>query len=90
MQFLIKPHIMNYTKLMSHNPTKYGSFINSIGQTIDFYEHPLRGDESPVLCVCHELQLASYSDFWELDDMTAGHREYEPKFIDSELRYGNL
>lgn len=71
---------MNYSKLMSHNPTSYGTFKNSIGQEIEFLEHPLRGDESEVICVCHELKLAAYSSFFETDDMTAGHGEYEPSF----------
>jgi hypothetical protein len=81
---------MNYSKLMQHNPTSYGKFINSLDQIIEFYEHPLKGDEFPVICVCHSLQLAAASDFWETDDMTAGHREYEPSFQDGKLFIGQF
>lgn len=81
---------MNYEKLMSHNPTKYGEFTNTKGQLIEFYEHPLIGDEWPVICVSHELKLAATSDFYELDDMTAEHGEYEPVFIDGELYHGEF
>lgn len=81
-------HTMNYEKLMSRNPTIYGQMINSIGQTIHFVEHPILGDEAEVICVWHEGKLADYSTFFELDDMIADHKEYEPKFIDGELVIG--
>lgn len=75
---------------MSHNPTQYGEMVNTKGQKITFYEHPLRGDEAEVICVCHELQLAAYSTFFELDDMTAEHGEYEPSFQDGKLLIGEF
>ena len=81
---------MNYAKLMQHNPTSYGTWVNLAGQTIEFYEHPLKGDEAEVICVCHELQLADYSTFFETDDMTASHREYEPSFINGVLHIGDM
>lgn len=63
---------------------------NSIGQDIEFLECPRDGDEAPVICVCHDLKLASYSDFYELDDMTAEHGEYEPRFVDGQFQHGDL
>ena len=81
---------MNYAKLMQHNPTSFGTFTNSMGQIIDFLEHPLKGDEAQVICVCHELQLAEYSTFYETDDMTQDHREYEPSFLDGKLYIGEF
>jgi len=81
---------MNYKKLMSHNPTSFGSIINKVGQEITFYEHPLRGDEAPVIIVCHELQLAESSDFMETDDMANEDGEYQPSFIDGELYIGEF
>jgi hypothetical protein len=79
---------MNYEKLMNHRPTSYGTMVNSKGQEIEFYEHPTRGDESAVICVCHELKLAQYSSFFETDDMMAEHGEYEPIFINGVLFIG--
>jgi hypothetical protein len=80
---------MNYKKLTALNPTKYGSMINSLGQEIIFVEHPLKGDEYPVIAICHELQLAGVTDFFELDDMMADHGEYEPWFNENgELEIG--
>ena len=73
---------------MSQNPTKYGQMTNSLGQLIEFYEHPTRGEVAPVICACHELQLADYSGFFETDDMTADHGEYEPSFVNGELQIG--
>ena len=79
---------LNYAKLIALEPTIYGSMKNSIGQLIEFVEHPTRGEDSPVLCICHELQIAAVSDFYELDDMTAEHGEYEPIFIDGVFYHG--
>jgi hypothetical protein len=79
---------MNYKKLMEHNPTEYDRMINSYGQEIVFYEHPLKGDEFPVIIVCHELELADYTDFMETTDMMAEHKEYEPSFIKGQLHIG--
>ena len=80
---------MNYEKLMSYKPTVYGEMTNSQGQKIIFVEHPTRGDEYPVIAVCHELQVASATDFFDLDDMTAEHGEYEPWFNEEgELEIG--
>jgi hypothetical protein len=80
--------MLNYKKLMNANPTKFGEIINSLGQKIEFYEHPYQGDEHPVNAVCHELQLAAATDFFELDDITADHKEYEPSFQDGKLFIG--
>lgn len=79
---------MNYQKLMDYNPTSLGKFTNSLNQEIEFYEHPILGDEAGVVCVCHELKLASTSGFMETDDMVADHKEYEPLFIEGKLTYG--
>lgn len=81
---------MNYEKLISLNPTSYGKMINSIGQEIEFFEHPIKGDTTFVLCVCHQLKLASYSTFMETDDMTAEHKEYEPTFVNGILLIGGF
>jgi hypothetical protein len=80
---------MNYQKLISLNPTSYGKIVNSKNQEIEFYEHPLRGDEAPVIAVCHALERAETTDFFEIDDMTASHKEYEPWWDEEgELNYG--
>jgi hypothetical protein len=79
---------MNYTKLMANEPTELDRMINDLGQKIVFYEHPLRGDEFPVIIVCHELELADHTDFMETDDMTAEHGEYQPSFVNGKLYIG--
>lgn len=80
--------MLNYEKLMAHKPTEYERMTNSLGQEIVFYEHPTRGDEAEVICVCHELKLASYSTFMETDDMKSDHGEYEPSFVDGKFLIG--
>lgn len=71
---------MDYKKLMENNPTSFGKMMNDKGQLIEFYEHPIHGDEAPIICVCHELNYASSSGFYETDDMEAEHGEYQPSF----------
>jgi hypothetical protein len=80
---------MNYEKFMSNNPFQLGEMVNSKGQNITFYEHPVYGDEVEVVCVCHEMRVANYSGFMETDDMMAEHGEYEPWFDMNEYRVGN-
>lgn len=72
--------MINYNKLMNTNPTSYGVMMNDKGQKIEFFEHPTWGEESYVICACHELQLADYSGFYETGDMKAEHGEYQPWF----------
>jgi hypothetical protein len=74
---------MNYQKLMEKNPTELGSFLNSKLQKVYFYEHPIYGDESEIIVVSHDKKVASYSGFFDLEDMTATHGEYEPWFDDA-------
>jgi hypothetical protein len=80
--------MLNYQKLMDKNPTSYGKMINDQGQEIEFFEHPIFGDETEVIVACHELQLASYSTFFDTHDMTAEHGEYQPSFVDGQLQIG--
>ena len=79
---------MNYKKLMDNNPTEYERITNSLGQEIVFYEHPFKGDEFPVIIVCHALELADYTDFMETGDMMEDHQEYEPSFVEGKLYIG--
>jgi hypothetical protein len=70
--------MLNYTKLITFNPTEYGEMINSLGQKIVFIEHPIKGDVVEVICICHELKLAAYSTFFDTNDME--YSDYEPSF----------
>ena len=82
--------MINYEKLMSKNPTEYERFTNSKGQEIVFGEDPIEGCDAPIICVCHELKLASSSDFYETDDMLESHKEYEPSFEDGKFWIGDM
>ena len=75
---------------MKHNPTSFGTMTNSKGQEIEFFEHPIEGDMSFVICACHELEKAADSTFFETDDMEEEHGEYEPSFIDGKLHIGDF
>jgi hypothetical protein len=80
--------MLSYKKLMDLKPTSYGKMTNSLGQEIEFLEHPTQGDMAPIIVACHDLELADYSDFFETDDMEADHGEYEPVFKAGKLYMG--
>lgn len=79
---------LNYNKLIEYKPTVYDTMVNSLGQSIDLVEHPLKGDSTFVIAICHELKLAYYTDFFETCDMLEEHKEYEPLFINGKLQHG--
>ena len=68
---------LNYTKLMNANPEVYSEVVNQANQTITFMEHPYKGDEYPVIAVCHALKVAFCTDFWDTEDFTSGS-DYNP------------
>ena len=63
---------LNYTKLMDANPMEYSEIVNQANQTISFMEHPYKGDEYPVIAVCHEREVAYCTDFWDIEDFFEG------------------
>jgi hypothetical protein len=75
---------LNYNKLMALKPTVYQKFTNKIGQEIELVEHPIQGDEHPVIIVYHAEKLAVVSDFFDCDDMLSGE-DYEPVYMYGEM-----
>jgi len=69
--------MLNYTKLMLLNPTVYATFTNREGQEMQLVEHPLKGDEYPVIILYHAEKLAVCSDFYDTADLLGGS-DYEP------------
>lgn len=79
---------LNYSKLIASNPWVYLTFTNSLGQEIKLVEHPVLGDEYPVIAVSDYHQLAFATDFYETGDINEVGGEYEVGFIDGELFHG--
>jgi hypothetical protein len=79
---------LNFARLTAAEPTIYNTMVNSLGQTVLLAEHPIQGDETFVICIFPELQLAFYSDFRDCDDMLADHKEYEPVVIGNDFFHG--
>jgi hypothetical protein len=89
----IKAHT-HYQRIMAQKPYVLDTIVNFMGQTIDLVEHPVHGDEAPVIAVCHDYLLkvgeeslrgvACPTTFFETDDMYEGS-DYEPLFIDGKL-----
>lgn len=69
---------------MALEPTVYGQIVNALGQTVTFVEHPIEGDEYPVIAVFKDLEMAFATDFFETDDMMASHGEYTPAYMHGE------
>lgn len=76
---------LNYKKLIDNNPTLYDSITNQLGQKIDFYEHPFKGDEYPVIAVYHEKEMAVCTDFYDVGDFFEGS-DYNPIYKDGEIK----
>jgi len=76
---------LNYHRLMDFKPNNIGSVINQLGQVIMFVEHPVLGDEYPVIAVFHEFEMAVNTEFFDMDDMYPGS-EYLPVYRDGEVR----
>lgn len=76
---------LDYHQLMDFKPTIIGSVINQLGQVITFIEHPVLGDEYPVIAVFHEFEIAVNTEFFDMDDMYPGS-EYLPVYRDGEVK----
>tara|TARA_R110000850_G_scaffold275955_1_gene416433 strand:- start:20299 stop:20556 length:258 start_codon:yes stop_codon:yes gene_type:complete len=79
---------LNFTALTKLNPTIYEEFINSLGQKVQLVEHPINGDESPVIAIFPDLQLAYYTDFFECEEISEVGGEYEVVIIANEFLHG--
>ena len=77
---------LNFDKLMALKPTEYDSIINAEGQVVTFVEHPIQGDEHPVIAVFKDLKMAFTTDFWDIDDMMSEHGEYTPVYLHGECK----
>ena len=82
--------MLNYNKIMALKPYEYNKMTNSKGQEIVFCEDPIEGDEAEVIALSHDLKLASYTSFFDLEDMMADHKEYEPSFQNGKLYIGEF
>lgn len=76
---------MNYSKLMELKPTHLGFRINQLKQRIDFYEHPKLGQDAEVIAVCHKLQVAGSSGFYDMSDFDKGS-DYLPCYKDEKFQ----
>lgn len=75
---------LNYQRLMALDPTIYATLTNKEGQVMDLVEHPIKGDEYPVIIVYHAEKLAVCSDFFDTDDLLGGE-DYEPVYMYGEM-----
>lgn len=75
---------LNYEKLMALNPTEYDRVTNQLGQEVVFYEHPIVGDDLPVIAVFHEQKVAAITGFYDTGDFYEGS-EYLPVCMHGEV-----
>jgi len=76
---------LNYQRLMTLKPTLYDTIVNQLGQRIDLYEHPTKGDSYPVIAVYDEEKLAVCTDFWDTEDFYEGS-DYNLCYMHGELK----
>lgn len=80
---------LNYGKLAALKPTIYNTFTNKIGQKFDLIEHPIKGDEYPVVIMYHEEKTAVVSDFFDTDDLTNNYAgDYHPVYMFGQICLG--
>mgnify|MGYP003644199367 FL=1 len=72
--------ILNYNRIKALNPTKYGEVTNQRGQLVEFYEHPTKGDEYPVIAIIEEFKEAVCTDFFDTSDFFEGS-DYNPVYM---------
>jgi len=75
---------LNYNRLMALKPTVYCSIANTLGQSFDLVEHPIKGDEYTVIIMYHEEKLAVDSEFWDTEDMES-NSDYMPVYMYGEM-----
>lgn len=71
---------LNYEKLMALKPTIYDTIVNQLGQKIELVEHPIKGDEFPVIAIYHEEKIAVNTEFWDCGDFYE-NSEYNPVYM---------
>jgi hypothetical protein len=68
---------LNFTKLQSLSPTILSQFKNKRGQEIQLIEHPIYGEEHPVIIMFLDYKVAFNSEFWDTEDIYKTS-DYEP------------
>jgi hypothetical protein len=81
---------LNFNNLMSLKPFLYKEGINSKSQKVQFFEHPNLGDTEQVIIVFADLNLAYYSNFYELGEIDEIGGEYEIVFCEIENKPKHL
>jgi len=84
--------------LKENNATILGDFRNDLGQYMEFYEHPIYGDEADVIVAFPNYDAAFGTGFYDLEDMTATYHsigmfldsknedmDYVPRFLNGEM-----
>jgi len=87
-----------YKFLKDNNATCYGKHRNDLGQVVEFYEHPIHGEDSDVLALFPNYGVAFSTGFFDTEDMTATYHsigmfldskdedmDYVPRFLNGEL-----
>ena len=75
---------LNYQRLMALEPTIYSTITNKEGQVMDLVEHPIKGDEYPVIILYHAEKIAVCSDFYDTEDMEH-NSDYQPVYMYGEM-----
>ena len=82
--------VLNYKKVMALKPTLLDTVINQMGQKVELYECPMRGERLPVIAVIAEFKEMVYTDFFDTSDFYVGS-DYNPVYmhgyIDSAFKF---
>jgi hypothetical protein len=87
-----------YKFLLDGGATCLGNHRNDLGQVVEFYEHPIHGDEADILALFPNYGVAFGTGFFDLEDMTATYHSigmflenkdedmgYVPRLVDGDM-----
>ena len=66
---------MRFRFLVETNATCLGNNTNDMLQYMEFYEHPIEGEDANVIVAFPKHGVAFNSDFFDLEDMTATYHD---------------
>jgi hypothetical protein len=89
--------MIDLNKLTEMNPYRLGGMTNAIGQKVEFFEHPIFGEDASIIAV-FDNEIAFSTGFHDLDDMIPREVEirgeiirvddYEPFMVEGQLKFG--
>ena len=70
---------MKFKNLLAEKPTILDTYTYD-GQTIVLCEHPIYGDEFPIIAYCKKHKVAWNTCFYDCDELTESGGDYQQRY----------